>query len=123
MRGPRLLGARSAFGCRFLAIALVESINASCRVDELLLTGEERVASRADFDVQVVFSGRAGFEALTASATNGYFVIFRVDSWFHYFLSLHGGAPSPVYKQVMIGVGIQNRQVYVRTTDFTDKWR
>ena len=41
----------------FFAVALVEAIDASCGIDELLFTSEERVASRTDFDVQVTFFG------------------------------------------------------------------
>ena len=37
----------------FLAIALVEAIDASRGVNQLLFAGKERVASRAYFDVQV----------------------------------------------------------------------
>ena len=51
-----LCGSR-AFGSGFLAIALVEAIDASCGIDQLLFAGEERVASGADFDVQVAFFG------------------------------------------------------------------
>lgn len=39
----------------FFAVTLVEAIDASCGIDELLFTGEEWVASRTDFDVQVTF--------------------------------------------------------------------
>ena len=52
-----LLGRCSSFGSRFLAIALVEAIDASGGVDELLLTSEERVASRTNFDVQIALLG------------------------------------------------------------------
>ena len=45
------------FGSGFLAIALVEAIDASSGIDQLLLSGEERMASRANFDVQIAFLG------------------------------------------------------------------
>jgi hypothetical protein len=80
----RLLGAGRALGCGFLAIALVEPIHASRGVDQLLLTGKERVASRADFDVQVAFFGRASLKGLATSAANGNFYVFRMNSWFHF---------------------------------------
>jgi hypothetical protein len=45
------------FGGWFLAIALVEAIDAPGSIDELLFAGEEGVASRANFDVQVALLG------------------------------------------------------------------
>jgi hypothetical protein len=79
-----------AFGSGFLAIALVEAIDASRRVDQLLFTGKERVASRANLDVQIVFLGRAGLEGFAASAGNCYFDVFWVNSWFHLVTFLGG---------------------------------
>ena len=46
----------------FLAVTLVEAIDASSGIDEFLFTREERVASRTDFDVQVTFLGGASLE-------------------------------------------------------------
>ena len=71
------------FGSGFLSIALVEAIDASRGIDQLLFAGEERVACRTDFDVQIAFLGRASFERLATSATNGNFDVFWVNSWFH----------------------------------------
>ena len=71
------------FGGWFLAIALVEAIDASRGIDQLLFAGEERVASRANFDVQVALLGRAGLECFAASAGNSYIDVFWVNSWFH----------------------------------------
>lgn len=65
------------------AVALVEAIDASCGIDELLFTCEERVASRTDFDVQITFAGRARLETFAARAGDRYFDIFGVNSWFH----------------------------------------
>jgi hypothetical protein len=72
-----------AFSGWFLAVALVEAIDASRGIDQLLFAGEERVASRANFDVQVALLGRAGLECLAASAGNSYIDVFWVNSWFH----------------------------------------
>jgi hypothetical protein len=44
------------FGGWFLAVALVEAIDASCGIDQLLFTGKERMASGTDFNVQVTFA-------------------------------------------------------------------
>jgi len=52
-----LLSGCCRFGSGFLAIALVEAIDASSGIDQLLFTGEERMASRTNFDVQITFLG------------------------------------------------------------------
>jgi hypothetical protein len=52
----------SVFGCWFLAVTLVEAIDTSCGIDQLLFAGKERVASRTDFYVQVIFASRARLE-------------------------------------------------------------
>ena len=98
-----LCGSR-VLGGWFLAIALVETIYASGGIDQLLFTGEERVASRANFDVQVALLGRAGLECLAASAGNSYIDVFWVNSWFHLILrhSLKR-PPAAFFKQDMIG--------------------
>ena len=82
-----LCGSRGLGGW-FLAIALVETIDASRGIDQLLLPGKERVASRTDFHVQVALLGGASLERLTASATDCYFDVFWMNSWFHYSLCL-----------------------------------
>ena len=73
----------SGVGCGFLTVTLVEAIDASSGIDELLFSGKERMASRADFYVQVTFLGRARLERLATSAGNGYFGVLGVYSWFH----------------------------------------
>ena len=67
----------------FFTVTLVEAIDASGGIDELLFTGEERVASRTDFDVQVTFLGGASLECFAARAGDGYFNVFGMNSWFH----------------------------------------
>jgi hypothetical protein len=91
-----MLGSGCAFGSWLFAIALVEAIDASCGVDQLLLTGEKRVASGTDFDVQVTFAGGASFEVLAARATDGNLDVFWVNSWFHFDHSLIGGTIAAV---------------------------
>ena len=78
-----MLGSGCAFGGGFLAIALVEAIDASGGIDQLLLAGKERVASGTDFNVQVTFLGGASFEGLAARAGDGDIDVFWVNSWFH----------------------------------------
>jgi hypothetical protein len=66
-------------------VTLFETVDASARIDEFLLTGIKRVALRADFDPQF-FSYRTGGECLSARAPHGAFAILRVNfllQWFH----------------------------------------
>jgi hypothetical protein len=74
----------SLIGCRLLAVAHVKAIDAPCRVDQLLLAREKRMASRADFHVQIALFGRTGLEALTARAGHCDLVVLGMNSWFHY---------------------------------------
>jgi hypothetical protein len=83
-RFEKLLCGRFRSG--FFAIALVEAIDASGGIDQLLFAGEERMASRTNFDVQIAFLGGASLECLAASAANVNFDVFRVNSWFHLIL-------------------------------------
>jgi len=78
-----MLGSGCAFRCGFLAIALVEAVHASGGIDQLLLAGKKRVASRTNFDVQVTFFSGASFECLAARAGDGDINVFWVNSWFH----------------------------------------
>src|ERR1041385_1585218 len=65
-----------------LGVALLETVDAAGRVDELLFAGEERVALRADLDAQLL-ARRAGRPGLAAGAVDRNFLIFRVDLWLH----------------------------------------
>ncbi len=56
----------SLFG--FPLVTLLEAVDATSGVDELLLTGEERVALRADFDRKVVLHRGAGFKFAATGA-------------------------------------------------------
>ena len=78
-----MLGSGCVVSCGFLAIALVEAIDASCGIDQLLLAGKERVASGTNFNVQVTFLGGASFKGLAARAGDGDINVFWVNSWFH----------------------------------------
>ena len=71
------------FGSGFLAVTLVEAIDASCGIDQLLFTRKERMASRTNFDVQVALASGAGLERLAARAGDGNFNVFGMNSWFH----------------------------------------
>src|SRR5260221_7769172 len=63
-------------------VLLLELLDAARRVNELHLAGEERMARRADFGVDV-FLGAARGELVAAAAGDGGFFVFRVDVFFH----------------------------------------
>jgi hypothetical protein len=54
----------------FLCVFLAEFIDAARGVQHLLLSGIERMALRAHFDMQVAAHGGAGLELVTAAASN-----------------------------------------------------
>ena len=69
--------------CRcLLRILLVESLNTTGRVKQLVLSGIVRMTRRADFDMDVPH-GRAGFEGVPANAGHDRFSVFWVDIVFH----------------------------------------
>ena len=70
-----LLGGRLRF--RVLA---AEALDAACRIHQLLLAGEERMAIRADFYVNIALMGRTGREVVTARANNPNFVIVWMNT-------------------------------------------
>lgn len=83
---------RSGFGfavcCRscalFQAELLLELFYTAATVDEFLLTGEERVAGRADVQSDFILGGQ-GSEFITASASNLAFLVVGMDTFFHEF--------------------------------------
>ena len=105
-----MLGSSGAFGGGFLAVALVEAIDSSRGVDQLLLAGKERVASRTNFNVQVTFLGRASLEGLAARAGDGDINVFWVDSWFH-LITLYRRRPGRDFK----------RDILAEQADFTQR--
>lgn len=70
-----------------LAILLLEALDASRGVNELLLTGKKWVAVRAYFEAQHVAIGRRPSLKLciAAGAMDGYSMIFWMDAFFHNF--------------------------------------
>jgi hypothetical protein len=65
-------------------VFLLKALHASRGVYKLLLSGEKRVAVRADFDAQhVTFDGGARRKRVAASTVHGYGVIIGVNSGFH----------------------------------------
>src|SRR5262245_32219085 len=68
-------------------VFLLETLDAARRVYQLLFAGEERVAVRADFHMNV-FLGRTSRPRMTAGANDPAFDIFRMNSFFHSRFSL-----------------------------------
>ena len=78
-----------ARGCwRSLAITTIESINASRSINQLLLAGEKRMASRTNFYVQIALFGRTRLKRFAARACHSDFSIFRMNSRFHFAITL-----------------------------------
>ncbi len=66
-----------------LVVLAAEALDAARRIHDLLLAREERVASRADFNVDVALVARPRQERVTARAVYAYFIVSRVDCCFH----------------------------------------
>ena len=62
---------------------LLELINASACVNELLLAGKERMALGADVNTDLAALGRTGLEGFAASTLNGYYFVVRMESFLH----------------------------------------
>lgn len=74
--------------CCLLRILLVETLNTTGRVNQLLLSGIVWMTRRADFDVDVT-NRRAGFKSIPAHAGNDRFSVFWVNIFFHGILSVN----------------------------------
>lgn len=80
---------RNALFCELLlvvvkTVALVEAIYTSAGINELLLTGEEWVALRADFNLDVLLGG-GGLNDVAAGAGDGSGFVVRMDSFLCHF--------------------------------------
>ena len=65
------------------AETLVEAINTSTGVNQLLLAGIERVALGADLNTNVLLGGASGKDIATSAANGGLFVI-GMDTFLHF---------------------------------------
>ena len=70
------------------AKTLVEAINTSTSVNQLLLAGIERVALRADFNTDVLFGG-AGSENIAAGTTDRRLFVLGMDTFLHFVHLFH----------------------------------
>ena len=66
----------------FQTKSLVETINTSTGVDQLLLAGVERVALGADLNTDLLLSG-AGSKDVATSATDGGLLVVGMDAFSH----------------------------------------
>src|SRR6185503_4498884 len=95
--GHALRGSRSGGVLGLLHPVLpAEALDATGRVDQLLLAGEERVAVRTDFDVQRLLHGGARLDHVPADADDPRVEIGGVNAL------LHGLAPCSLGDQVFI---------------------
>ena len=96
-------------------ISLFELIDTSTGINQLLLAREERVAIAANIYFQnVAFFRRARFKGSPTSASNSYFVIFRMDISFHYihlaviFIMLYNYSPFFTPRQLFLREFVKN---------------
>ena len=66
------------------AVLAAEALDAAGGIDQLLLAGEERVATRADFYVDVALMRGTRGECAAARAMHAYFVVCRMDGCLHW---------------------------------------
>jgi hypothetical protein len=68
---------------RSARVLLSEFVDATAGIDDLLLARIERMAVRADFDLQIVPERRARDERVPAAAGDSRLFVFRMDSGLH----------------------------------------
>jgi hypothetical protein len=64
-------------------VSSTELVDTSTRIDDLLLTGVERMACGADFHMQILAQRRARREFITATASNLDLAVVWVNVGFH----------------------------------------
>src|SRR5581483_3215034 len=74
---------RSDLGAASSSVLLAELVDAARGVDDLLLTGVERMAVRADLDLEVMAKCRARLECVAAGAGDGDLFVIRMGGGFH----------------------------------------
>jgi hypothetical protein len=88
-RLPFLVGAEKSLLAD--TVFLTELLDATGRIDDLLLARIERVASRTHFNVQRFGHRGTGGEAVAATTCHGNFVVLGMDACFH--IALPGSEP------------------------------
>ena len=74
---------RSADSSLLQAKSLVETINTSTGVNQLLLAGIERVALGANFNTDILLGGTGG-KSVTAGAADGGLLVVGMDAFSHF---------------------------------------
>ena len=74
-------------GTRTGGVFLAETLNATGGIDNLLFARVERMALRANLDVEWLATGRTGVELVATAAGNGDFNVVWVNSVFHFISS------------------------------------
>ena len=72
---------RNNLFCRFQT--LLKLVETTTGVNKLLLTGEEGMALRANFNAHFAALGRSGLGLGAASTLDSYFIIFGMDALLH----------------------------------------
>jgi len=79
--------ARTAFAVQALSLlqieSLVETVDTSTGINQLLLAGIERVALGADFNSDILLGGASGKGVATSTANCSLFVL-RMDAFSHF---------------------------------------
>ena len=57
----------------------------ACRVDQFLFSGIKRMTGRTNFNLHIA-NNRANLKRITASTANRAYFVFRVDTFFHFYL-------------------------------------
>lgn len=81
---------------RLHAVLLTEFLNTTSSVQNFLFASIERVAKRADFDVEVFAYGCACLELVAAAASYVYFRVIRMDIGLHADVSFKSCRRKPV---------------------------
>src|SRR5205814_4983816 len=81
-------------GVPYLLILLLEAVHAAFRVDQLLASGKERMAVRADFNADIALMRRARPELVPAGADDVNFFVSGMDAGFHRCSPKEGGESS-----------------------------
>lgn len=71
-----------------LAVFFMETFNTTGGINHFLLTGIERMATRANFQVYVFTRGRASFECVATTAANFNFSVGGMNVFLHNILSI-----------------------------------
>ena len=87
MAGRRLFGTGAELLLRgrgfVLRVLAAEALDASCGIHQLLLAREKRVASRANFNIDVAMMRGTSRKCIAARAVDLYFVIIRMNGCLH----------------------------------------